>query len=76
MGMTTDEQVLVEVRTMHRLEVTWLDNDKCEHSTVVYTNFEITDEAAELLLEAHGKSVDMDIDSPLRQEITSFAGLE
>jgi len=75
--MTSDEiWTMTEISSMWRMQVKWLDNDRCEHSTVVYTSFEITDEAADLLLEAHGKAIGMDIDSPLTQEITPPVGLE
>lgn len=67
--MTPDE-ILMQVAGMWRLDITWKDNDRIGHVTTVFANFEITDEVAELMLEAHGRSFGCPIDNPVTQEIT------
>lgn len=55
---------------MWKLEIIWLDNDRQEHTATVYSSFEITDEVAELMLEAQGKAFGCLIENPISQEIT------
>lgn len=38
---------------MYKLEGTWLDCDSTKHTTLIYTSFEVDDEAAEKLINLH-----------------------
>ena len=60
----------MDIDQMWKLESTWLDNDRQEHTTTVYSSFEVTDEVAELMLEAQGKAFGCLIENPISQETT------
>lgn len=73
--MTPDE-ILMQIASMWKGEITWMDNDRKEHTTTFYTTFELTDEVMELMLEAQGKAFGCSIDNPISQEITPPLAME
>jgi hypothetical protein len=72
--MTPDE-ILMQLASMWRIDITWKDADCKAHITTAYTSFEITDDVAEKILEAQELAWGCPID-PITQEITEPVAIE